>query len=77
MRRRVLHGVARNADLALRVNNVQQSRFQLDRKGLLLLASNSRLDLVDIYTKIQNASDATLIHSPFFKFSLKFGNHWK
>lgn len=35
----------RNADLALQVSNIQQTRFQLDRKGLLLLASNSALNL--------------------------------
>lgn len=35
----------RNADLALQVSNIQQTRFQLDRKGLLLLASNSVLNL--------------------------------
>ena len=37
--------IPRNADLALQVSNIQQTRFQLDRKGLILLASNSALNL--------------------------------
>lgn len=54
-----------NADLALQVSNIQQTRFQLDRKGLLLLASNSasympgnvELKRVELHRRLMNSQD--------------------